>query len=407
MNILIITNLYEPDFCGGAALFTDLANGLAARGHNVTVYAAYPYYPEWQDKSGENGLRIHSEPVPDGNSPLVLRHGLFVPKNPGKLIPRVAYELSFFLSLLRSLFRGKKQDAVLVFCPMFGSVLFALCRKWLRREQILLTVQDIPADAASASGISKSRLFDRCANLLQSFVFNRMSAWSSINQGMVDRLDAMKRTDIPLHFFPNWLTGPLADSVKQVLASGKKSPSNKVQLLYCGNIGKKQGLLDFCKLLQASDCEFDFQIRGEGAAANEVKTWVEEVADSRFRMSGFLNDDEFIAAIANADWFVITEKAGAGFSFIPSKLIPCISVGTPILSICDKSGPLGKEVSDHNLGISLNWNEAANTADHFQQLYDRGKWQALRQSCLDRATIYQRDTAISNYEQALSQVAEN
>ena len=266
---------------------------------------------------------------------------------------------------------------------------------------MLLTVQDIPTDAASASGISKSRLFDRCATLLQSFAFNRMNAWSSINQGMVDRLDAMKRSDIPLHFFPNWLTGPLADAVGQINSNDSKSPTGKTQLLYCGNIGKKQGLLDFCKLPQATDCEFDFQIRGEGAAAGEVKTWIKQTADSRFRMSGFLDDDEFIAAIAAADWFVITEKAGAGFSFIPSKMIPCISVGTPILSICDADGPLGQEVKSNGLGLSLNWDEAARISDHFDAISDRTSRQSIHESCLKRAEIYQREFAISNYEQVL------
>ena len=405
MNILIVTNLYEPDFCGGAALFTDLAHGLAERGHEVTVYAAHPYYPEWQDKSGKNGLRIPRDSAPTEDGPQVWRHGLFIPKNPGKLIPRVAYELSFFFSLLRSLFRGKRQDAVLVFCPMFGSVLFALCRKWLRREPVLLTVQDIPTDAASAAGISKSRLFDRCAGLLQSFVFNQMDSWSSINQGMVDRLNLIKHPEIPLHFLPNWLTGTLADAVNEIDVDGQASSGSTVKLLYCGNIGKKQGLLDFCKLLQATDCDFEFQIRGEGSAAGEVRSWVEQTGDGRFRMSGFLDDGEFIAAIANADWFVITEKANAGFSFLPSKLIPCISVGTPVLSICDAEGPLGQEVTAHGLGLSLNWDEAGRITERFDVLGDREYRQPIRKCCLKRAEIYQRGVAISSYEEVLTKLA--
>ena len=40
----MVTNLFHPDRGGGASVFSDLCYGLAERGHDVTVYAAYPYY---------------------------------------------------------------------------------------------------------------------------------------------------------------------------------------------------------------------------------------------------------------------------------------------------------------------------------------------------------------------------
>ena len=299
MKILIITNMYQPDFCGGAALFTDLANGLAERGHEVTVYTTFPYYPEWQDKSGRNGLRlVDDSSASTDRQPQVLRHGIFIPKNPGKLIPRIAYELSFFASLLRSALRGKKQDVVLVFCPLFGAVLFGLTRKWLRKEPMLLSVQDIPTDAATAAGINKSRLFHRLASHLQSFVFNRMDAWCSISAGMVNRLKEIKSPQVSIHFFPNWLSGPLAEAVSRFDRKIPRAAEKTIQLLYCGNIGKKQGLLDFCKLLARSPADFHFQIRGEGSAAEEVKHWIATQNDKRFCLDGFLSDDEFVDSMA-------------------------------------------------------------------------------------------------------------
>ena len=103
---------------------------------------------------------------------------------------------------------------------------------------------------------------------------------------------------------------------------------------------------------------------------------------------------------------MITEKAGAGFSFIPSKLIPCISVGTPILSICDATGPLGREVIENGLGLSLNWNQTTDLSDYLPKLGDLGFRSAVRENCLQRATIYARDVAISNYETLLRDLAD-
>src|SRR5262245_30432349 len=97
MRLLVISMLYEPDH---APIATDLARGLVQRGHDVTVYTTYPYYPEWRRKSEDNPWRVRRE-VSGGVH--VERYGLFVPSAPSRLLPRLVHELSFPVSLLRGL----------------------------------------------------------------------------------------------------------------------------------------------------------------------------------------------------------------------------------------------------------------------------------------------------------------
>src|SRR3954471_14843296 len=97
-RLLIVTHLFLPDACGGAPIFSDLCHGLAQRDIDVTVRCAYPYYPEWTDKSGQNGLRIERHQV---EGMLVERYGLFIPWDPTSIWQRIVYEGSFFLSLSR------------------------------------------------------------------------------------------------------------------------------------------------------------------------------------------------------------------------------------------------------------------------------------------------------------------
>ena len=128
-------------------------------------------------------------------------------------------------------------------------------------------------------------------------------------------------------------------------------------MLYCGTIGKKQGLLDFCRQLSRCHLDFDFQIRGHGGEAATVKKWLASAQDSRFHLSDLMSDEEFVRAIHAADWFVIPQMSGVGNSFFPSKLIPSVFVGTPMLVVSDNSGPLVDEVSQHELGLVLEWGE--------------------------------------------------
>ncbi len=157
IRLLVVTNLFFPDRGGGASVFADLCFGLSAKGWQITVFTTHPYYPEWRRKVSDCPWRLKREIV-EGVE--IYRHGIYVPSSPSRLLPRVFYELSFAASLLRSIWRGGRNDMIMVFCPLLGAVMFGVVRRWILKEPLWLNVQDIPAEAAAASGISKSDLFD-------------------------------------------------------------------------------------------------------------------------------------------------------------------------------------------------------------------------------------------------------
>ena len=109
LRLLVILNVFPPDILGGAAVFSDLLYGLSDRGLDITVRCAYPYYPEWKDKTGQNGWYVSRY---DDRGVHVERYGLFIPNDPHSLIQRFFYEGSFLLSLVRSLTNRERFDAV-------------------------------------------------------------------------------------------------------------------------------------------------------------------------------------------------------------------------------------------------------------------------------------------------------
>src|SRR5262245_48055412 len=138
MRLLVVTNLFHPDRGGGASVFSDMCYGLVERGHEVTVYSAYPYYPEWTNKSNANLWRVAKE---ERCGVKVRRFGMYLPKNPSKFAPRVMFELSFTLSLMRSLLFFRRFDAVMVYCPVMGAAAYAAVRRLCYSEPIWLNVQ--------------------------------------------------------------------------------------------------------------------------------------------------------------------------------------------------------------------------------------------------------------------------
>ena len=330
-RLLVVTNLFHPDRGGGASVFSDLCYGLAQRGFDVTVRTAYPYYPEWKDKSGLNGLRVRRETQRDVR---VERYGLFIPNRPNSLSQRLLYEATFLTSLLRSLPRGRF-DAVMSYVPLMGAVAYGAVHRLVWRSPLWLNVQDLPADAASAVEISKGGRVNRVLSAVQAFFFNQANVWSSISPAMINRLEKIRSHGQPVLNLPNFLNDSLAGQISKLGNKIGRPPSRPVRLLYAGNIGAKQELQAFCSAMGHSDATFEFRIHGDGSNAASIRQWVENRGDRRFEFGPFLDEAGFAAALHHTDFFVITEKSGSQHSFIPSKLVPGLASGTPILAVSD------------------------------------------------------------------------
>jgi len=393
--LLVIVNVFHPDRGGGGAIFSDLCYGLVERGYDVTVRCAYPYYPEWKDKSGKNGLRIERY---DEKGVHIERYGIFIPRDPRSLLQRLTYEASFFFSLSRSLHRGSQFDLVMTYCPLVGAVAFASLNKMLYRKPLWLNVQDLSADAASASGIAKGSLVPRVLQAVQSLLFNRADVWSSISPVMVARLEAIRTRKQNIHYLPNWLNASLANEIAKLPGKAARGTDEPVRLLYAGNIGGKQDLLRLCQLLAGSNVPFLFRIHGNGAEALSIESWIHSAGDPRFIFGPFLDELRFAVALHETDLFVITEKTGSGGSFIPCKVIASVASGTPILAVCDANTPLGTEMKEYQLGPWFGWDQASDIPFFLQNLPKAGElFKQWQENVLAHTVFYERAKVINQF----------
>ncbi len=404
MRLLVIVNVFHPDRGGGAAVFSDMCFALAERDIDVTVRCAYPYYPEWKDKSGKNGWRIQKY-VEQGVQ--VERYGLYIPRDPNSLGQRLLYEASFWGSLMRRLHRGRSFDAVMVYCPLVGAVAFGVLNKWLHRKPLWLNVQDLSADAAAASGISKMGIVNKWLARIQNGLFNRTTVWSSISPVMMKRLRAIRKGTQPLMYLPNWLNASLASQIARLPDKVGRPLGSPIRLLYAGNIGAKQGLLDFCKHLQKSTLPFHFQIHGNGSGADAIRAWIKTLDDPRYNWGPFLDETAFAQALHDTDFFVITEKSGSGGSFIPSKMIPGMGSGSAILAVSDATTPLGDEMKTAQPGPWFSWDTLDEVEVRLQSaLEDPEPFYSWQKNAILRASFYERNRIIDRFAENLHAMAQ-
>ena len=100
----------------------------------------------------------------------------------------------------------------------------------------------------------------------------------------------------------------------------------------------------------------------------------------------------------------IPERSGAGGSFLPSKLIPALATGTPVLAVCDADSPLGTEMTAHRPGPRFTWPEAENLPALLASV-DRNEYAAWQANAAKRAAFYDRERVLDRYaEEAPSPV---
>ena len=388
-------NVFEPDL-GGGVLFADLCYGLAERGFDVTVKCAYPYYPEWRDKTGENGLRVRRS---TRNGVRIERHGLYIPRNPRSLRERLVYEGSFFASLMRWIPARSDFDAMMVFCPLIGAVAYGAVLRRFRGIPFWLNVQDLAAEAAAAGGISSGGAA-RTAQQVQDALFNQADVWSTISPAMLERLADRRTHGQPILYVPNWLHRSLSDAIARHPKKSGHTPGMPVRLLYSGNIGTKQALLEFCQVLHASEVPFAFRIQGDGSEAPRLQDWIQRCGDERFRLHPLTDEDGLAAAIHECDYYVITEREGVGGSFIPSKLIPALAAETPVLAVCDADSPFGREMEEHRPGPRFDWDRLSELPALMAHS-EAARYVEWTKNAAERAPFYDRDRVITLYENAL------
>lgn len=395
-RLLVIVNYFPPDGAGGARVFGDMCYGLAELGFDVTVRCAYPFYPEWKDKSGRNGWRVWRY---EESGIAVEHYGLYIPREPNSLVHRLVHEASLFLSYLRSVPRSRKYDIVMAYCPTISTVAIGALIRMIYRKPLWLNVQDLAAEAASGVGLVRSGLLLRTFLGLQRWLFNRATVWSTISPLMAAKIEPHRRGGQPLVLIPNWLDRPIATEIARGHEeTGRSAPRRPVRLLYGGNLGMKQNLLEVLQKLHGSAAPFQFTIHGDGAQAANIRQWIAEVDDPRFSIGPLLDPPEFARALFDADYFVITEGSNAGASFMPSKLVAGLTAGIPALTVSDADTPLGTEIRESQLGPWFAWDQLDDVVAFVAHgASDAEQHRTWSDNALRRAKEFDRDALVAQF----------
>ena len=343
MKILLYGINYSPELTGIGKYSGEMAAWMAAKGHEVRVVTAPPYYPDWKVWQGFSTWRFDKRQEAGVTA---IRCPLYVPAKPTaikRLLHLASFSLSSSVAMLAQL--RWKPDRIILVVPTLFCAPQALALAKLTGATSVLHIQDYEVDALFGLSIAKGERLKRWAFAVERSVLRAFDRVSTISSGMLQRASEKGVAKERLRFFPNWSETARFQNVPrdaELLCRLGVDPGKRV-LLYSGNIGEKQGLECVIEAAErlAERQELVFLVVGEGAGKARLLELSQQRDLKNIVFAPLQPYDDLPALLASADCHLVIQKRGAADAVLPSKLTNILAVGGNALITADPETSLG------------------------------------------------------------------
>jgi len=363
MKILIAGINYAPDLVGIAKYTTEMCQFLRARGHEVVVVTAPPYYPAWKIVRPYKGF-VYSSEMHEGIR--VVRCPMFVPASPSAVL-RILHHLTFALTCLPvMLFEAirYRPDVVLSIAPSLLTTPVAVAAARLCGARTWLHIQDFEVDAAFNMHFVKGRGLRRAALWLERSLLRSVDVVSAISAKMVDMLREKGVPRARVMELRNWVdTDGVAnivdgDAESRAMAransplGGRFADSIGTIALYSGSMGAKQGLdvvAAAARALSVDRPDIGFVFCGRGAARAQLEAMTADLRN--VIVLDLQSAEHFRLLIAAADIHLLPQCAEIQDLALPSKIGAMLASGRPVIGMATPGTQVAAELSDCGIVI--------------------------------------------------------
>ncbi|MBT8265587.1 MAG: WcaI family glycosyltransferase [Bacteroidia bacterium] len=343
-NITFIGLNYAPEDTAIGLYSTQWVDFLNDNGFNVTVITAFPYYPQWKiSEDYANKSTFYRE---ERNGIKILRYKQYVPKSPS-FLKRIIHLLDFTIGSFINLFKVKKCDVVIAVVPFTTSIFLGYIQKLRFKAPLWTHIQDFEFDAALQTGVGKKKnIFFSILFRIEKWVLSKSDMASTISQSMLQRLS--EKTKSKQFYLPNWIDeeqiNPETSDQHEYLTS------DKMKILYSGNIGDKQDWEAFISFCHEIDVEkYEVIIVGNGAK----KDWVVEQLTALPHVSYYepVAYEALSSLLCSADIHVLFQKPDVVDTVMPSKVLGMMASAKPSIIIGNENSEVKTIFEDSQGGL--------------------------------------------------------
>ncbi|MFM7043947.1 MAG: glycosyltransferase family 4 protein [Ilumatobacteraceae bacterium] len=350
MRLVVLCPHFAPDTAPTGVVISRIVDELAARGHELHVVTALPWYREHRIDDGWEGRLVRRERTAWGS---VTRVHPFPGGDKRNLVRRAAGFAGFSVLAGLAALPGGRCDAVIAMSPPLTMGLTGWVAHLVRRGPLVFNIQDVFPDAAVATGAISSRRIIAVASWLERVSYHRAAAVTVLSDDLRDNVAAKMRPSRRgrVHVIPNFVdTDAIRPADRRTPLRAELGIGDEPVVLYAGNVGFSQSLemvVDAARAFPGAT----FVINGDGAARRTLEERAAGLANVRF--SGYQPAARVPEVLATGDIHLVPLKAGLGRVSVPSKTYSILAAGRPVLAAIDAGTEVPRMLAASGGGVAV------------------------------------------------------
>lgn len=344
-KVTVLYHFMRPDDVVSARLFTDLAEGLAARGWEVE---ARPCDRLW---TGEGPALPHREEA-DGVSYHRVHRPALRQASPLGRLANSAWMIGAWSALGLG---GPPPDAVVIGTdPMLAILAAPAIRRLAPRTKIAHWCFDLYPEAAIAEGmLKKGSAPVRILEALLRPAYDACDLVADLGPCMRELLHGYGHHARETTLTPWALVEPRAPVRPDPAVRSSLFGPARLGLLYAGTFGRAHSheeLLALARCLRHDDVAFCFGVRGNREAALRAAVGSE---DTNVRFAGFAPEAELEARLGAADVTLCSLRRDFTGTVVPSKFFGSLAIGRPVVFAGSRHSSVARFIDEHQVGWVL------------------------------------------------------
>ena len=271
MKVLLVTQYFYPENFKS----NDIALELTKRGHEVTVLAGLPNYPQGEIYEGYGFFKKTKETYQGIN----IARAWLIPRGKGGGIRLFLNYFSWaFFASIKAFFLAfnNKFDAIIVHEPSPITQGFpAIVVKKIQKIPIYFWVLDLWPESLTAAGGIKNKYILKIFNNIVKYIYNNCDKILISSRGFKKSILEKGNYENKMIYFPNWAE----DTISKGISNYPIPPlPNGFKVIFAGNIGVAQDMDSIMKaaLFLKDHHYIQFVIIGDGRSKESLENFIKE-----------------------------------------------------------------------------------------------------------------------------------
>ena len=358
MNFILLTDYYHPIIKSGSIVIGDLATELLRQGHTVTIMTFVSDQKNQCDDFKDDRLRILRIKISGRKYGMV-----------GRLYAENCYS-SKVIKILKKV-EDISCDAVICLSP---SIFYGKAIGWLKEKykvKAYLICRDIFPKWAVDAGIIKKGLLYRYFKYIERNLYNSVDFIGIESKSDIDYFIQYVESE-KVEVLDNW-GSPL--NIVKTKASPSSLNSEKINILYGGNMAEAQDLLSLVQLLDDSILEEKaiLTLIGSGHQLEAIKKTINANKIKNVVILPQVDRETYISILSEADVGLVSLNKKLESNNFPLKMMGYMQFSKPILASVNKNNEIIEMIKKHNVGLVSIAGEAESLNKNFSTIINNTK----------------------------------